>query len=63
LQQVLQLGWSQCARELASNELMSIDYSHSGNLTWYGRLDSGAIGGPKRVGGGAFFPTGSVNLS
>ena len=31
--------------------------------TWSGQFDSGAMGGPKRVGGGAFFTTGSVNLS
>jgi len=30
--------------------------------TWLGCYDSGAIGGPKRVGDGAFYATGSVDL-
>jgi hypothetical protein len=57
-----ELGYCYCAGEGENDELLSIDYSHLGNLTSFGHFDSRAVGGPKRFGGGAFSSTGSDEL-
>ncbi len=45
-----------------NDELLSIDYSHSRNRPGVVNNDSGALGGPREVGGGAVSGTGCVNL-
>ncbi len=55
-------SWRSALVKRRTDELLSIDYSHSRNRPGLVNIDSRALGGPREVGGGAISGTGYVSL-